>query len=178
MHFNVSQLLNESSGSSRRFEVSERIARGVTTEKLALQGVVILLRTDRGIWVSGDLESNPSCDCSRCLREFDEKIEISVEEEFFPTIDPMVLTFGYETQIVEGKFWIGNDHILDLDKLVMESLEMNIPMKPMCKVDCSGLCPMCGVDLNHFKCECENEPRDARWGALLGKHYSPKVNVS
>ena len=174
MHFNVSQLLNEPSGSSRRLEVFENIVRGPTAEELTLTGAVTLLRTDRGIWVSGDWESNIICDCSRCLRRFDEAVVIRVEEEYFPMIDPSV---GYETYVVGDKFRIDNDHILDLDNIVAESLEMSIPMKPICKADCEGLCPVCGIDLNYFKCECDNQARDERWAPLLETNYSPNANV-
>jgi len=101
-----------------------------------------------------------------------------VEEEFFPMIDQLAVSVGHETHVVEDKFWIDNDHVLDLDNIVVESLEMSVPMKPICKADCEGLCSVCGTDLNYFKCECDNQPRDARWGALLETSYSPNANVS
>lgn len=178
MYLNVSQLLREPIGSVRRFDVSEDISGRVASETLTLKGFVTLLRTDRGVWVSGELESNPRCECSRCLRSFEETFVIKMEEEFFPMVDPQDVTVTDVTQVVEGKFWIDHDHILDLDGLIMESLEVGIPMKPICDVGCAGMCSMCGVDLNQSRCDCDNEFRDTRWGPLLEASYSSKVNVN
>ena len=43
---------------------------------------------------------------------------------------------------------------------------MALPMKPLCKPDCKGLCPSCGKDLNLGACGCTHETIDPRWEAL------------
>ncbi len=48
----------------------------------------------------------------------------------------------------------------------MEQLELNIPMKPLCRPDCKGLCPTCGADRNETACSCEEPTADSRWAAL------------
>ena len=57
------------------------------------------------------------------------------------------------------------DEVLDLDDLVREEVLLAMPYKPLCKSDCRGLCPHCGVDLNTETCQCAPPP-DPRLAAL------------
>ncbi|MBI5088201.1 MAG: DUF177 domain-containing protein [Actinobacteria bacterium] len=55
---------------------------------------------------------------------------------------------------------------LDLAPMVREVIVLDAPMSPLCRDDCRGLCPHCGVDLNVESCDCVDAPADPRWGAL------------
>ncbi|HEY6146875.1 MAG TPA: DUF177 domain-containing protein, partial [Thermoanaerobaculia bacterium] len=50
--------------------------------------------------------------------------------------------------------------------IVEERIQMAVPMKPLCREDCLGLCPTCGKDLNQGPCNCRDEAIDPRWEAL------------
>ena len=54
---------------------------------------------------------------------------------------------------------------LDTRPILIEQVQMAVPMKPLCKEDCAGLCASCGADLNAEACGC-GEATDPRWGAL------------
>ena len=54
----------------------------------------------------------------------------------------------------------------DIEPLLQEQLQLNVPMRPLCRPDCRGLCPQCGADLNQESCECGAEKTDPRWSAL------------
>nr|HRC87284.1 DUF177 domain-containing protein [Thermoanaerobaculia bacterium] len=58
------------------------------------------------------------------------------------------------------------DHELDTEPLLFEQVQINIPMKPLCRPECAGLCPHCGADLNAGACSCAEETDDTRWAAL------------
>ena len=49
--------------------------------------------------------------------------------------------------------------------LLVEQLHLGIPMKPLCKEDCAGICSECGANLNAGACEC-GQQIDPRWAAL------------
>jgi uncharacterized protein len=49
--------------------------------------------------------------------------------------------------------------------VLIEQLQLNIPMKPLCRPDCAGLCPTCGADLNQTRCACAKSV-DPRWAGL------------
>ena len=54
---------------------------------------------------------------------------------------------------------------LDLGELIHDILVLELPLVPLCKIECRGLCPSCGVDWNYEECECV-APIDPRWDSL------------
>jgi uncharacterized protein len=60
------------------------------------------------------------------------------------------------------------EEVLDTRAIVLEQLQLNVPMKPLCRPDCRGLCPTCGADLNERggQCTCAGPEPDPRWAAL------------
>ncbi|HYN22371.1 MAG TPA: DUF177 domain-containing protein, partial [Thermoanaerobaculia bacterium] len=56
--------------------------------------------------------------------------------------------------------------VLDSAPILLEQLQLNVPMKPLCRPDCRGLCPLCGADLNAGMCSCEERSEDPRWAGL------------
>jgi uncharacterized protein len=54
---------------------------------------------------------------------------------------------------------------IDLNDIVREHVLLGLPMSPVCREDCRGLCPQCGAELNLGPCGC-TAPRDPRWNAL------------
>ena len=72
----------------------------------------------------------------------------------------------FVTDSEEGETYpILGDHI-DLEPMVREVLVLGLPMAPVCRPDCAGLCPTCGVDRNRGPCACPAGETDPRWAAL------------
>ncbi|MGH9281959.1 MAG: YceD family protein [Acidimicrobiales bacterium] len=42
---------------------------------------------------------------------------------------------------------------------------LELPLAPLCRADCAGICPMCGADRNVAPCQCASAPSDPRWAA-------------
>ena len=156
MHINVSQLLKEPSGSVRTYEVAERVT--LDDGSHDVRGSVKLFRTSDGLWVTASLESSLSCTCSLCLEEYAQPLELVIDEE---TQSAGVL------KEAAGERLRVDDDILDLTEAVRQYLEIATPMKPVCRPDCRGICPGCGMNLNETSCDCGSPFRDPRWGALL-----------
>ncbi len=57
------------------------------------------------------------------------------------------------------------EEVFDTRPLLTEQVQLNVPMKPLCKEDCAGLCSGCGADLNAGPCDCD-QVADPRWAAL------------
>ena len=55
---------------------------------------------------------------------------------------------------------------LDLAPLVHDALLLELPIAPLCRDDCAGLCAACGADLNEEACGCDQVAVDPRWEAL------------
>jgi uncharacterized protein len=103
--------------------------------------------------------------CTRCLTPVesivDEEIELAIQ---VGSAEPML--GEHELTASDLKTLFLDDDILDTTPILMEQLQLNIPMKPLCREDCAGLCPRCGVDRNTERCSCEESEIDPRWQAL------------
>lgn len=104
--------------------------------------------------------------CDRCLE---------------PIIDPVsselkLLVLNREPDAIEGEIELDSadlevlycpGEILDTRNILREQVELNIPMRALCRDDCRGLCPHCGQNRNETSCDCE-APIDPRWEVLRG----------
>ena len=92
-------------------------------------------------------------------------LTLNIEEEYFPTTD---VVSGASLPIPDepGCFTIDEHHILDLTEAVCQYALLAIPMKPLCREDCAGLCPKCGHDLNQGSCGCLSQETELRWSEL------------
>ncbi|HEX5760237.1 MAG TPA: DUF177 domain-containing protein [Thermoanaerobaculia bacterium] len=103
--------------------------------------------------------------CNRCLRPFTEPAAPDVEL-LLEVGAPAVGGGEHELHGQDlGTVYL-EDEVLETEPILLEQLELNIPMKPLCRPDCQGLCPTCGADLNVERCACEERSGDPRWAAL------------
>ena len=165
MKYNVAQLLKQHTGSSRRYALQEDIS-GIDPElqmREPLVGEIELIRTADGILVKGRFSTAVELECSRCLEPFVEGVELEVEEEFRPTLD---INTGKHLSSLEEATTIDAHHILDLTEVVRQVIFLALPMHPLCRPDCAGLCSQCGKNLNEGPCGCVKPTVDPRLEAL------------
>ncbi len=91
--------------------------------------------------------------CRRCLAEASGTIAAEVREVFEEEHDP------------EQTYPIHGDR-LDLEPLARDTVLLELPLAPLCREDCAGICPMCGTDRNMAPCRCVEAPKDPRWADL------------
>ena len=72
----------------------------------------------------------------------------------------------FEPRAREGETYPLTGDRIDLAPLARETLLLELPLAPLCREDCAGLCPECGADRNAGPCGCAPVARDARWAAL------------
>ena len=167
MYFNVSQLLKELSGSTRSYEVNDFASTQKGAPMMPISGIVKMMRTDAGIWVSAELTAYIDCECSRCVTDMEQPVRMGIEEEYLPEVDVNTgarLNFPDE---MADNFFIDSTHMLDMSEAIRQYFGLNMPFSPLCREDCKGLCLTCGADLNDTDCSCDKVIRDPRWGALL-----------
>lgn len=165
MKFNVAQLLKDAVGSTREYPLTEPLE-VPGEEPRPVSGKVRLLRTNRCILVRGEIATSVATSCSRCLISYSQKVHVSLEEEFFPVIE---VNTGVPEPIpydASEPFTIDEHHILDLTEVLRQDSMLALPMKPLCRPDCAGLCPTCGHNLNLGPCQCDQTGPDPRWEAL------------
>lgn len=167
MVINVARLLMEPSGSVREFHLDESIGLAGDVEAQKIVGRVKLLRTNKSIWISADLISTVGSECGRCLTGFRQPIRMSFEEEALPVLNPVTGVRVHPFEFGSEYLYIDERHNLDMRDTLQEYASMVVPMNPLCKPDCVGLCQKCGTNLNESVCECDNVSRDYRWDALF-----------
>lgn len=115
--------------------------------------------------VRGEVKARLIATCDRCLNDVVIPVEAPFDLIYLPE-DPGAGHTG-ETELHDRDLDLAvyeNDQI-NLDDLVLEQLELNLPIRVLCREDCQGLCSECGADLNIETCRCE-KPVDPRWQAL------------
>jgi len=174
--FNVAQLLKERVGATRRLKLEspsltlfdEDAGEEGTLEASELTGEVKVTRLSEGVLVQGDVEANVHMLCSRCLDEITVPVDARLEEQFEPTVDVETGKAIAKVQSDEDdmSFMIDSNHLMDLTEPVRQALLVALPMRPLCREDCKGLCVVCGANLNNVDCGHRQEEADNRWDAL------------
>jgi uncharacterized protein len=103
--------------------------------------------------------------CGRCLEPFEWPVSAAFELRYEPRTEH---TGEGEREIGEDDMatsFYENDEI-DLAQLIQEQFYLTLPMKPLCREDCAGLCPACGINRNRGTCTCNTEWEDPRLAAL------------
>ncbi|HUR21173.1 MAG TPA: DUF177 domain-containing protein, partial [Vicinamibacterales bacterium] len=158
--------------------------------------VVGTVRREKGTTVilEARVSSVMEVTCGRCLEPFTMPMYVDVTTRFVPPADFAKVTA--ETAARAGRLKDGapgaadedpaddeegeavepegkdvglaeyRDEQIDLGEVVREQLYLTLPMKPLCREDCKGLCPVCGVNRNRETCTCQQEWVDPRMAAL------------
>jgi uncharacterized protein len=169
MQFNVAQLLKEQVGATRDYNVSEDIGAiyGPEIRAIApLAGVVRLVRTNRGVFMEARLETTILLSCGRCLEDYLAPVPMVIREEFLPLVDVDTGAPIPQNEEEAEFFTINENHVLDLTEVVRQYILTSLPMQQICRLDCAGLCPTCGKNLNVGPCQCEPVSVDSRMSIL------------
>jgi uncharacterized protein len=114
--------------------------------------------------VEGDLDTQATYRCSRCLTDFSEALHVPFTEHFVQIAgDKPSAQDGEEDE--DDRIQVVGDTI-DLTPYLEQAVHLALPYRPLCKQDCAGLCPECGVNRNEETCSCNTERIDPRMADL------------
>jgi uncharacterized protein len=120
-----------------------------------LEADLLLESVVEGILVTGRVRGRMQLRCARCLKEFEEGLEVAVSEMFVRAPDP------------EGDDYpLDPEGFLAPEQMVRDTVGLELPFSPLHSPDCMGLCPVCGGDRNLGECPGDHPQVDARWNAL------------
>ena len=154
---NIGFIINETVGYNRVFDV-DLAALHIDDDTLVedLTALLSLSKTQRGIIAEIRASGTVSANCARCLKEIDAKIATDFTELY---------AFD-ERGNTEAELFVPEGGIIDFLPLVREYLLLDVPMNPLCRPDCKGLCPNCGTNWNESECDCDLEAIDPRMAKL------------
>ena len=131
------------------------VPRGATVDlDLRLESVM------EGVLVSGTATMPVEGECSRCLDPLSESVTVDVQELFaYPDSTSDVTSTEEEVSRLQGD-------LIDLEPVLRDAVVLALPANPLCREDCPGLCPDCGVHWDELPNDHSHDQVDPRWAAL------------
>jgi len=134
-----------------------------------LRGVINLSRTQNGLRLQAEFEAFTQAECGRCLQDYRLHLTTQFEEIFTFENHPL----SEDEQIIP------EDGNIDFKTYIRDYFLIEIPIKPVCKPDCKGLCIVCGHNLNlgvckHSRSEKKNGTAKGLLKSLSGNPYPGK----
>lgn len=113
-----------------------------------------------GVLVSGDVSALVEGECGRCLRPISDSVRVSIQE-----------LYAYERSATdetteEDEVGRLQGDLLDLEPALRDAVVLALPSHPLCREDCPGLCPECGVPWDELPAGHGHTRLDPRWAAL------------
>jgi len=139
------------------FAIDNVVFVGGITANLSIQ------QTETEYYITGVCAAKVDLECARCLE--------SAIENISGEIDMIAIRengSGERFADVEDVVELDVDEELDFSEQVRQAIFASLPLKPLCKTDCKGLCPTCGGNRNETACDCKRDTHDTRWDALKG----------
>jgi uncharacterized protein len=117
-----------------------------------------------GVLVSGTVSAPVAGECGRCLRPISDSVVVTIQE-----------LYAYEhstTDETTDEDEVGRlqGDLVDLEPVLRDAVVLALPVTPLCRDDCPGLCPECGVHWDELPAGHSHEQIDPRWAALTQLH--------
>ncbi|MBR6331687.1 MAG: DUF177 domain-containing protein [Dehalococcoidales bacterium] len=147
LEVNVSQLVRGVIGTNRVIDIDDEIE--MFEYKVGkMTGRLKLTKTSRSILVKGHIKTSVILECARCLKQFEQPMEFDVEDEYYISNNVKLMALeamGYFGNDVEEDDNDKDDTLIidermhmDLSEVLRQYVLMNVPMKPLCDVNCHG----------------------------------------
>jgi uncharacterized protein len=139
-------------------------ADALTDPTWRLESIALEIEPDgTDVFVRGRLAATVPLTCGRCVETFSGRIDADVDVRLVPKPSGAdTVELGADDLDVD---FYENDE-LDLARVVANEATLALPMKPLCRPDCRGLCAACGANRNVVACTCAQRPPDPRLAAL------------
>lgn len=110
-----------------------------------------------GILLTGHVAGSGSFKCARCLADLNGPVAVELTELF---VAP-----GHEKAADEDAYKVSGKEI-HLEPMLRDAFVLALPLKPICREECQGMCSGCGKNLNEADCTCPQDEIDPRWAEL------------
>jgi uncharacterized protein len=117
-----------------------------------------------GVLVSGTATVPLSGECGRCLEAVSEELTVDLQELYAYDGDRR----GHAPEPSEDETARMEGDLLDLEPVLRDAVVLALPLTPLCREDCSGLCADCGGRLDDLPADHGHDAPDPRWGGLAG----------
>ena len=117
------------------------------------------------VFVSGHIETRAQVECDRCLQQVETPVQSDFELQYIPGTE---YASSQAAELTENDLSVSvfDGEAIDVDEIVKEQILLAVPTRMLCRPDCQGICPNCGIDKNTGECACSTDEVDPRWAAL------------
>jgi uncharacterized protein len=143
LELNIGFLVNAAVGTCRDFSFDyEKMNFGDDLTVTDFVGTASFSRTQQGLLLQGQFTANMDLDCVRCLKEYNQPMSWSFTD-----------LYAFDSRsLSESNLLVPEEGRIDLAPLLREYVLLEVPIQPICRSDCKGLCPECGENLNYTDC--------------------------
>jgi uncharacterized protein len=168
--------LSRSPGTMRAVERSVPAPEGLGLELIGVPPAAMLnlsLRlqsVSEGVLVSGTATGPVEGECGRCLRPIHSTLDASIQELY---------AYGHSTTdetADEDEVGRLQGDLIDLEPVLRDAVVLSLPNHPLCRPDCPGMCPDCGVPWDDLPAGHSHQSVDPRWQALSKLTSNPTVS--
>jgi len=118
------------------------------------EGDLFVEKRGQDVFIKGRFSATAILSCSRCLDNYPFPVDVSLRHTLQPSHKGKVQGEDQELFPEDLEYGYYEDDIIQLDRLIEEHFILSVPMKPLCKQECQGLCPNCGLNRNISVCQC------------------------
>ena len=133
------------------------------TEPAAVSGKVRVAGNE--VFVSGHIDTRARVECDRCLQPVELPVNTDFALEYISGAD-YESSAAAELTEADMSVSVFDGEAIDIDEIVKEQILLTVPARTLCREDCKGICPECGIDRNTGECSCVTDNTDPRWAAL------------
>ncbi len=153
----VGFIAHEEIGYSRTFDFElEHLVLGDDLELDNLTGEIDFSRTSEGVLAQAEFSAFTETSCGRCLETVYQPLESKFSELF-----TLPSRADKDTELI-----LPTNGKIDFAPILYDYMRLEIPINSVCREDCQGLCPECGINRNEESCDCETETIDPRLSDL------------
>jgi uncharacterized protein len=153
LRLNVGHIIHQNVGISRDLKFdSTSVHLPPDLDLINLAGSAQVTKTTQGLLFRVVMQAEAIVECVCCLENYSQPLEIDFTELYAFSADSMT----------DSGLLLPEDGMVDLLPLIREEMLLAVPIRPICRVDCKGLCFICGENLNESQCNHGDEPIDPR----------------
>ena len=116
------------------------------------------------VHLTGRVGGQVEVQCSRCLKRYGQRLDDTFQIVLEPAGDRVLLDPESAEALARDGLSLGDEFetgwfrgpVIRLESVLAEVVSLALPLQPLCREDCAGLCPHCGCDRNETSCECED----------------------
>jgi len=117
------------------------------------------------VFVNGHIDTRAQVECDRCLKPVELPVNVDFTLEYISGSEYEASQTAALTE-EEMSVSVFDGGAIDVDEIVKEQILLAVPTRMLCREDCKGICPDCGIDRNTGECDCVTNDIDPRWAAL------------